>query len=105
MSKTLFISQESMESLVSRGKVDLSGVRLKVNGTTTSYRITPAVKILGCESSPGDPLKISSKFIPLTLLDNAGADVYLTSITLEGHSYLVDHGYLCENVEQHPAQD
>lgn len=96
MGNQLFIYQEKLEELVAGDKIRLDGQSLAVSGTPYSYLLTPAVKITGCESSVDDPLQINNKYIPLQLLENAGADIYLNSITLNSHCYFVDQGFICD---------
>lgn len=95
MSKLQFVCQEDLEKLVSQGRTKLDGVWVSIEELNVSYHLTPAVKILSCESDPNDPLQLNNKYIPLSTLSKAGADIYINSITLQHHSYLVDQGYIC----------
>ena len=95
MKGPLFILQDALELLVAQGKVDLDGRALTIRQSDSTYRLVPAVKILCCESSGGDPLKLVGKIIPIRVLNDSGAVTYLNSITMGRHSYLIDHGYIC----------
>jgi hypothetical protein len=95
MTKLLFIAQDSLEGLIAQGKVQLDGFRLSLTGSMTSYNVDPAAKVLSCEGSSGDPLSINGKIISLKVLNDKGAVIYLNSITIGVHSYLIDQGYIC----------
>lgn len=95
MTKPLFIAQDSLEALIAQGKVQLDGFELSLTGTTTTYRVEPAAKVIFCEGNSGDPLSINGKIIPLHVLDEKEAVIYLNSITIGIHSYLIDQGYIC----------
>lgn len=95
MSKLQFVCQEDLERLISQGRTKLDGVWVSIEELNASYHLTPAVRIRSCESDPNDPLQLNNKYIPHSTLIKAGADIYLNSITLQHHSYLVDQGYIC----------
>lgn len=95
MSKLQFVCQEDLEQLISQDRIKLDGVWVSIGELNASYHLTPAVKILSCESDPNDPLQLNNKYIPLSTLIKAGADIYINSITVQHHSYLVDQGYIC----------
>jgi hypothetical protein len=95
MSQLYFVEQEKLEKLIIQGKTRLDGFYLTLIDTNIAYHLTPAVRILCCESNPLDPLKLTNRFIPLSTLQTTGADIYLNSIVLQTHSYLVDQGYIC----------
>lgn len=95
MTKPLFITQDSLEELISQGKVQLDGFKLSLTGSSTRYKVDPAAKVLTCEGGPGDPLSINGKIITLKVLSAKGAVIYLNSITIGLHSYLIDQGYIC----------
>lgn len=103
MSNAFFVDQQTMESLIIKGKTSLNGARLTVAGTGETYQLTPAVKVLSCERSGLDPLKISDKFIPMSILESAGIDVSLDSIVLNETSYHIDMGYICNPVDHDGA--
>jgi hypothetical protein len=99
MSNAFFVDQQTMESLISKGKTCIDGARLTVTGTGEAYLLTPAVKVLSCESSGKDPLKISDKFIPMSILESAGVDISPDTIILRNQSYHIDMGYICNPAE------
>lgn len=100
MTKPLFIAQDALETLIAQGKVQLDGFKLSLTGTTTTYHVDPAAKVLACEGDSGDPLSINGKIIPLQVLNEKGAVIYLNSITIGVHSYLIDQGYICYKTKQ-----
>ena len=95
MKGAFFLDQKTMEALISKGKTRLEGTHLTVADTGDSYQLIPAVKVLSCESSTRDPLRISDKYIPISILESAGVDIHLDSIILHNHSYHIDSGYIC----------
>lgn len=99
MNSTFFVDQETMEALISQGKTQLVGTQLTLPETGDAFQLTPAVKVLSCESNRNDPLKISDKYIPMSLLESAGVDIYLNSILLYNHSYHIDQGYICNRID------
>ncbi|SHO51063.1 hypothetical protein [Desulfopila aestuarii] len=88
-----------METLISKGKTRLEGTHLTVADTGDSYQLVPAVKVLSCENCSKDPLRISDKYIPLSILESAGVDIHLDSIILHNHSYHIDPGYICKSTQ------
>lgn len=99
MTTLQFVCQDALENLISQGKTRLNGIRLTVDDTGEAYQLTPAVKVLSCETSPHDPLRLNDKFIPVSILESAGADIYLNSIILHHHSYCIDQGYICNRID------
>ncbi len=96
MGKFHFVNQDTLEHLIATNKATLEGSYLSIVESFQSYHLTPAVKIISCESSTSDPLRILHKFIPLTTLENVGAEIYINSIILKSHSYLIDLGFICD---------
>ena len=99
MKNPFFVDQETMEALITAGKTKLQGTSFTVTETGKSYTLTPAVKVLSCESSDKDPLRISDKYIPLSILESAGVDISVSSIILHNHAYHIDPGYICDSCD------
>lgn len=99
MNSAFFVDQQTMETLISQGKTRLEGTSLTIEDTGDSYKLIPAVKVLSCESSTRDPLRISDKYIPIAILESSGIEIHLDSIIVDNHSYHIDPGYICNRAE------
>lgn len=102
MKKRLFLFQDNLEALLRANKVVLDGNVLCVQKTKHTFFLTPAVKVISCETSVRDPFQLVGKFIPTELLVSKGADLFISSFIYKNHSYLVEPGFLGTLLEKQP---
>lgn len=100
MTKHLFLYQEKLEQLVLTRQAVLSGNQLLFQDRQLSLLLTPAVKVLSCETALKDPFHLTGKFIPSAVLTRCGADLFLSSFIYRKHSYRIETGFL-STMEQH----
>jgi hypothetical protein len=103
MKNPLFLFQDTLERMISQQKVTIAGDDLTVTDSGVVYTLTPAVKILACEKRSDDPCRLVDKYIATALLDQAGADIYISSITYCKYSYLIEHGFICRRHDTPPS--
>lgn len=94
MKKRFFLYQDTLEQLLLDRKVILQDDLLCLTDQDITFKLTPAVKVLSCETSENDPLHLAGKFIPVNLLTKSGADLFLSSFILNEHSYRIETGFL-----------
>ena len=102
MKKRLFLFQDNLEALLKANKVVLDGNVLYVLKTKHSFLLTPAVKVISCETSVNDPFQLVGKFIPTKLLAARGADLFIGSFIYKNQSYQVEPGFLGALSEKKP---
>lgn len=95
MATKKFLIQETLEDLMSKKKVTVSGDRLVMVDNNDAYQITPAVKFLQCETNDGDPLKLVGKIARYDKLNKDGAEIFLSSVIYKKESYKIQQGYIC----------
>jgi len=100
MKRHFFLYQETLEDLLLKQKIVLDGDLMLLTDHKLTFRLTPAVKVLSCETSTVDPLKLTGKFIPSHLLTQSGADLFLNSFILADHSYRIETGFLGNLLEE-----
>ena len=94
MKKRLFLFQDNLEALLKANKVALDGDVLYISKTKHTYLLTPAVKVMSCETLPSDPFHLVGKFIPTDILIKGGADLFLSSFIYKEHSYQIETGFI-----------
>jgi hypothetical protein len=102
MKKTLFLFQDNLEALIKANKVTLDGNVLYMPKARHTYLLTPAVKVISCETSPTDPFHLVGKFIPADLLATGGADLFICSFIYKKHSYKIEAGFIGTFCEHQP---
>lgn len=95
MKEKKFLFQETLEELVAAGTVRVTGTLLTMMETGVDYSITPAVKIIRCETCEDDPNELVGKYAAYDNLTREGAEVFMSSIIYKKQSYQIEHGYIC----------
>ncbi|WP_457576414.1 hypothetical protein [Desulfomarina sp.] len=99
MKKRFFLFQDKIEALILKKRAILQGNRLilldsDLSSPEQTFKLTPAVKVLYCETSRIDPYKLVGKFIPTEVLSKNDVDLLLSSFTYKNQSYRIDIGFL-----------
>ncbi len=87
--------QETLEELVMAKKVEFAGRQLTIVENGAVYLLTPAVKFVRCETCQKDPFDLVGKYATHEKLAEQGAEIFLSSIIYNKHSYQVEQGYFC----------
>lgn len=99
MKERKFMYQETLEELVMAKKVVVAGQELTIIDNGAVYLLTPAVKFVCCETCKEDPFRLTGKYASHEKLTEKGAEIFLSSIIYNKHSYQVDQGYFCVPAE------